>query len=61
MTKGKLIETLTDDGTTMLDENGKKIPLVAPWISEFEYVGDYMYLSSWYNPFLARIKRRDLE
>ena len=35
---GKLIETLTDDGTTMLDENGKKIPLVAPWISEFEYL-----------------------
>ena len=33
---GKLIETLTDDGTTMLDENGKKIPLVAQWISEFE-------------------------
>ena len=56
---GKLIETLTDDGTAILDENGKKIPLVAPWISEFELVGDYMYLSSWYNPFLARIKRAD--
>ena len=59
--QGNLIESFTDDGTSKLDENGKKIPVEAPWISEFEPVGEYLYLSSWYNPFLARIKRSELE
>lgn len=59
--QGNLIENFTDDGTSKLDENGKKISVEVPWISEFEPVGEYLYLSSWYNPFLARIKRSELE
>jgi hypothetical protein len=58
--EGQLIETLGDDGT-QVDENGKKIQLTYPWLSEMEPVGGYMYLSSWYNPFLARIKRQDFQ
>lgn len=49
--EGELIETLSDDGTQV----------EYPWLSEMEPVGDYMYLSSWYNPFLARIKRQDFQ
>ena len=54
---GNIIETLTDDGTQKLDGR----PLIAPWISEVEPVGEYLYLSSWFNPFLARMKRKDFE
>jgi sugar lactone lactonase YvrE len=28
----------------------------APWISEGKVLGNYLYLGSWYNPFLARVK-----
>jgi len=28
----------------------------APWISEGKILGNYLYLGSWYNPFLARVK-----
>ncbi len=59
--QGNMIENYTDDGTSKLGENGKKISVEAPWISEFEPVGEYLYLASWYNPFLARIKRIELE
>jgi hypothetical protein len=52
--KGVLITTLTDDGMAM---GG----LIAPWISEAEPVGNYIYLASWYNPFLARFDRRDVK
>mmetsp|Transcript_27532 Transcript_27532/g.46867 ORF Transcript_27532/g.46867 Transcript_27532/m.46867 type:complete len:345 (-) Transcript_27532:853-1887(-) len=34
--------------------------LIAPWLSEMEPIGDNLYLLSWYNPFLARIKRSDI-
>ena len=54
--QGNLMETLRDDGK-MVDENGKKLGVSVPWLSELEPVGDYVYLASWYNPFLARIKR----
>lgn len=58
--QGNLMETLRDDGNT-LDENGKKVKLVAPWLSEMEPIGNHLYLLSWYNPFLARIKRKDID
>jgi hypothetical protein len=54
--QGNLMETLRDDGK-MVDENGNKLGVSVPWLSELEPVGDYVYLASWYNPFLARIKR----
>ena len=60
-TEGKMIESFTDDGTSKIDKDGKKIPVEVPWISEFEPVGEYLYLLSWYNPFLARLKRSELE
>eukprot|EP00578_Thalassiosira_sp_NH16_P026393 CAMPEP_0181101868 /NCGR_PEP_ID=MMETSP1071-20121207/13997_1 /TAXON_ID=35127 /ORGANISM="Thalassiosira sp., Strain NH16" /LENGTH=443 /DNA_ID=CAMNT_0023184775 /DNA_START=82 /DNA_END=1413 /DNA_ORIENTATION=- len=56
--QGKLIETLRDDGA--MDENGNKVAVTVPWVSEMEPVGDYIYIASWYNPFLARIKRHDM-
>lgn len=58
--QGKLLEMLWDDGKDKKeDENGKiqEVGVTAPWISEIEPLGDYLYLLSWYNPFLARIKR----
>jgi len=42
-----------------IDENGNKA-VTAPWISEMEPMGDYLYLLSWYNPFLARIKKSSI-
>ena len=51
---GMLIETLTYDG-------GVGGVITAPWISEVEPVGHYLYLASWYNPFLARIDTRDIK
>jgi len=54
--EGNLMETLRDDGK-MVDEKGKKLGVSVPWLSELEPVGDYVFLASWYNPFLARIKR----
>jgi hypothetical protein len=54
--QGNLMETLRDDDK-MLDENGNKLGVGVPWLSELEPVGDYVYLASWFNPFLARINR----
>lgn len=56
---GNLIETLRDDGNS-IDENGKKVGVIAPWLSEVEPLGDSLYLLSWYNPFLGRIKRSSI-
>ncbi|KAJ8612219.1 hypothetical protein CTAYLR_002915 [Chrysophaeum taylorii] len=36
---------------TYQDPSGK----IAPWISEAEVAHGYLYLGSWYNPFLARV------
>ena len=58
--QGKLVETLRDDGNKQ-DENGKAVGVIAPWISEVEPLGDYLYLLSWYNPFLARVKRSSIK
>jgi hypothetical protein len=63
---GALIDTLTDDGGTATTggEDGKATTVggvTAPWISEAEPAGDYLYLASWYNPFLARIDKRDIK
>ena len=41
---GKLIDVYQDSN------------VVAPWLSEAEVFGEYLYLASWYNPFLARVK-----
>jgi hypothetical protein len=60
--EGTLITTLTDDGS-FVGEDGiatMKGGVMAPWISEAEPVGNYIYLASWYNPFLARIDKRDI-
>ena len=54
--QGNLVETLRDDGDAV-DASGKKMGVKAPWISEVEPLGEYFYLMSWYNPFLARIRR----
>ena len=32
----------------------------APWLSEAEQFGEHLYLASWYNPFLARVRVEDL-
>ena len=58
--QGKLVETLRDDGNKQ-DENGKAVGVTAPWISEVEPLGDYLYFLSWYNPFLARVKRSSIK
>merc|ERR1712176_27176 len=48
------------------DENGEITEVyqdttaVAPWLSEGEIMGDYLYLGSWYNSFLARVKLSEL-
>lgn len=41
---GKLIDVYQDNN------------VIAPWLSEAEVFGEYLYLASWYNPFLARVK-----
>lgn len=46
---GELIEFYQDINAT------------APWLSEGKVFGDYLYLGSWYNPFLARVKLEDLK
>jgi hypothetical protein len=46
---GELIEFYQDTNAT------------APWLSEGKVFGDYLYLGSWYNPFLARVKLEDLK
>lgn len=33
----------------------------APWVSEGETMGGFLYIGSWFNPFLARVKITDLE
>ena len=57
---GALIATLTDDGGAT-GEGGRAARLTAPWLSEAEPAGDYLYLASWYNPFLARIDKRHIK
>ena len=57
--KGILVETLRDDGGT--DKDGKKEEVIVPWVSEVEPLGEYLYFASWYNPFLARMKRNVLQ
>ncbi|KAL3777947.1 hypothetical protein ACHAW5_008350 [Stephanodiscus triporus] len=60
--EGGLIETLVDDGgAASREEDGTARGVTAPWISEMEPVGNYLYLASWYNPFLARIDKRDIK
>jgi hypothetical protein len=60
--EGALITTLTDDGSTTTGEDANtRGGVTAPWISEAEPSGDYLYLASWYNPFLARIDKRDIK
>jgi hypothetical protein len=46
---GQLIEVYQDINAT------------APWLSEAEPMGDYLYLGSWFNSFLARVKIGDLK
>ena len=61
---GMLIETLTYDGLLGGGDGGDGgggCAITAPWISEVEPVGHYLYLASWYNPFLARIDTRDIK
>ena len=63
---GTLIDTLTDDGgtATTVGEDGEATMVggvTAPWISEAEPAGEYLYLASWYNPFLAKIDKRDIK
>mmetsp|Transcript_18895 Transcript_18895/g.54460 ORF Transcript_18895/g.54460 Transcript_18895/m.54460 type:complete len:412 (-) Transcript_18895:87-1322(-) len=41
---GTLIDVYQDNNVT------------APWLSEAEQFGEYLYLASWYNSFLARVK-----
>ncbi len=44
------------------DEDGKLIEIfqdvnaTAPWLSEGETMGEYLYLASWFNNFLARVR-----
>ncbi|KAL7457407.1 hypothetical protein ACHAWC_008967 [Mediolabrus comicus] len=57
--QGRLLEMIWDDGS-QVDGDGKKVGVPAPWISEMEPLGDYLYLLSWHNPFLARIDRASL-
>jgi murein DD-endopeptidase MepM/ murein hydrolase activator NlpD len=48
------------------DVNGELLEMyrdndvIAPWLSEGETMGDYLYLGSWYNNFLARVKVSNL-
>ena len=60
---GVLIETLTYDGLLGGGDGGGGGggAITAPWISEVEPVGHYLYFASWYNPFLARIDTRDIK
>ncbi|GFH46583.1 hypothetical protein CTEN210_03057 [Chaetoceros tenuissimus] len=50
----------------VLDEDGNIIEVyqdvsnTAVWLSEGRVLGDYIYLGSWYNPFLARFKKAAL-
>lgn len=41
---GEFIEMYRDENAT------------APWLSEGEIMGEYLYLASWYNNFLARVR-----
>ena len=34
---------------------------IAPWLSEGKIFGEYLYLGSWYNPFLARVPLTKIE
>ena len=45
---GELLEVYQDENVT------------APWLSEGETMGGYLYLGSWFNPFLARVKVGEL-
>lgn len=51
---------------SVYSENGELLEIyrdynaVAPWLSEGRKVGSYIYLGSWYNNFLARMKQEDL-
>mmetsp|Transcript_3673 Transcript_3673/g.6451 ORF Transcript_3673/g.6451 Transcript_3673/m.6451 type:complete len:428 (-) Transcript_3673:154-1437(-) len=50
----------------VFDTNGDLVEIYqdseksAPWLSEAEVMGDHIYLASWYNPFLARLKKQNL-
>ena len=55
---GELIDMMLDDGK---DKDGESTAVRVPWVSEVEPLGDYLYFLSWYNPFLARIKRIDIQ
>ena len=35
------------------------VDATAPWLSEAEQFGEHLYLASWYNPFLARVRVED--
>lgn len=60
----KLIPKFTAFG--VYDENGLLLKLFRdpdgsfPWISEVEPMGDWLYFASWYNPYLGRMRMRDL-
>lgn len=56
--RGERIGMLLDDGK---DKGGGPATVRVPWVSEVEPLGDYLYFLSWYNPFLARIKRIDIQ
>jgi hypothetical protein len=45
---GTLIDVIQDTSAT------------APWLSEAEQFGDHLYLASWYNSYLARVKMDEL-
>ena len=56
--RGELVDMMLDDGK---DKGGESTSVRVPWVSEVEPLGDYLYFLSWYNPFLARIKRIDIQ
>ena len=55
---GTLYNVYEEDSSNADDTEG--IPPSTPWLSEAEPLGEYVYLASWFNPFLARVKSQDL-
>ena len=47
--QGGLVEVYQDDED-----------VTAPWLAEAEPLGKYIYLGSWWNPFLGRVLKEDL-
>ncbi|CAJ1960308.1 unnamed protein product [Cylindrotheca closterium] len=50
-----------DAATGDLIEIYRDVTNVAPWLSEATIFGEYLYLGSWFNNYLARVKVEDLK